>query len=389
MPRWPSEAVLPDGVRLLELGWERHTAYCTFTVHPQFEHLLWDERVLTLYCSEGVRLDPDVLSAAFLMAMAPLGWTMGASISCGPLSVPDTAIACLDRVGEQLRRHYGWPDFDPFGEVSIRPSRLEYPRSSRGLLWSGGIDSAFALMNHEREIDWLVHLTNFENLESRMSDEQLDAELAATRQTAETRGLGWMHLRTPLPGVFKHNRFDDRFPPDCSFWLGLEHVQHLATALAVIRPLLAGVIVSGGYNELVRRVGSCAADAAFIDLYRYPAPLTLVDELVPRQRKIEALLERAPELLRTLRVCYSSGDGTCANCNKCQTTALMIVAAGGALDATSFPDAMTEALLTRIGIVRGAPRDEHRSFRQALDGRALTGSEEQRWSQLERIIARR
>lgn len=378
---------MPDGVTLLELGWQRCSASFAFDVHPRFEHLFWDERVLTLSCSEGVRFDPDVLAGAFLMAMAPVGWTFGASISCGPLPVPETAMACLEDVGAHLRRHYGWPDHQPFSDIATRPSRYDYPKSHRALLWSGGVDSSFAFMNHERDIDWLVHLSNFENLESRMTAEQLDAELTATREIADARGLGWMHLRTNIPSVFKHNRFDEKFPPECSFWLGLEHVHHLATALAVIRPLLAEVIVSGGYNELVRRVGSCAADAAFVERYRYPAPLRLVDELVPRQQKIEALLDRAPELLRTLRVCYSSGDGTCVSCNKCQTTALMIVAGGGTLAETSFPRAMAEALIARIETVRTSGPEEHRSFRQALDGRALSGGEGERWSQLARMCS--
>lgn len=373
-------------VRLVEIGWDRHNAFCAFDVDPELEHLFWDERVLTLSCSEGVRPDPEVVAAGFLIAMAPVGWTFGARISCGSLAVPQPALACLQRVGAYLRGHYGWEDGDPFHDVIARPSRWDHPRSHRALLWSGGVDSSYALMNAGDAVDWLVHVTNFENLESRMTDEQRRAELAATWSVADARGLGWMHLRTNIPSVFKHNRFDEKFPPECSFWLGLEHVHHLATALSVVRPLLAETLLAGGFNELVRRVGSCAADAAFVDRYDYPAPLRLVDELVPRQRKIEALLDRGPEFLRALRVCYSSGDGTCAACNKCQTTALMIVAGGGSLGETSFPPEMHDALLARIDAARVSGPEQHRSLRQALEGRCLTGAEGERWSQLERLI---
>jgi len=377
-----------EGIRLVELGWDSHTAYCTFEVDPPFEHLFWDERVLTLSCSEGVRLDAEVLAAGFLIAMAPVGWTFGAAISCGTLAVPEPALACLARTGAYLRAHYGWPEHDPFADAIARAARWDYPRSHRALLWSGGVDSSYALMNEGDSVDWLVHITNFENLESRMTGDQLRTELATNRRTADARGLGWMHLRTNIAGIFKHNRFDEKFPDECSFWLGLEHVHHLATALSVVRPLLAEVLVSGGYNELVRRVGSCAADAAFVNLYDFPTPLHLVDELVPRQRKIEALLDRAPGLLRHLRVCYSSGDATCATCNKCQTTALMILAAGGTLPETSFPPDMPATLLARIEEVRHAGPDEHRSFQQALEGRKLTGSKEARWKTLERLLAK-
>jgi hypothetical protein len=382
------EPEIAGSVRLVELGWDRDTAYYAFEADPVFAPLLWEDRVLTLSSSAGVRPNAEALAAAFLFALAPLGWTFGAEISTGSLAVPEPALACLERVGGHLRRHYGWPAFAPFRQVPTRPARWHYPKSHRALAWSGGVDSSFALLHREPEIDWLVHLSNFENLESRMTPEQRREELAVTERTAAERGLGWMHLRTNIAGIFRHNRFDPKFPPECSFWLGLEHLHHLATALAVIRPLLAGACISGGFSELHRRVGSCAADAAFVDLYDFPAPLQLVDELVPRQRKVEELVDRAPELLRSLRVCYSSGDGTCAACNKCQTTALMIVASGGRLADTSFPPAIVPRLLARIAAVREAPPEEHRSLNQALAGRCLSGSRGERWSQLTRLLER-
>lgn len=375
-----------EGIRLTEIGWDRQNTFCAFEVDPRFAHLFWDERVLTLSCSEGVRPDAENVVAGFLLAMAPVGWTFGASISCSGLAVPQPALDCMNRVGAYLRGHYGWRDHDPFRDVLTRPARWDHPRSHRALLWSGGVDSAYALITARDSVDWLVHLTNFENLESRMTDEQRSSELASTWRTADERGLGWMRARTNIPSIFKHNRFDDAFPPDCSFWLGLEHVQHIATALSIVRPLLAEVVMAGGFNELVRHVGSCAADASFIEQYDYPAPLRLVDELVPRQQKIETLLDRAPELLRTLRVCFSSGDATCAGCNKCQTTALMILAGGGTLGETPFPREIATSMLTRIEEIRRNGVKGHGSFKQALDGRVLSGSPEERWSQLERLI---
>lgn len=381
------EGGAPRRVRLIELGSAGDTAYLAFQCDPGFETLLWDERVLTLSATAGVRWEPEALAAGFLFALAPLGWTHGAEISTGGVAVPEEAVRCLDRVGRFLRDHYRWPAYEPFREVRTRPMP-RYPRSHRALMWSGGVDSAYALarLDPRTEIDWLVHLSNFENLDSRTSAAQQAAALAATRRTADERGLGWLHLRTNLAGIFKHNRFDDRFPPECSFWLGLEHLQHLATALTVVRPLLAGVFVAGGFSELHHRVGSCTASKAFVDLYDYPAPLCLVDELEPRQRKVEFLVDRAPELLRSLRVCYSSGDGACAHCRKCQATALMIVAAGGDLAETSFPPAIVSNLLARIEEIRELPPEQHRFFNQALEGRCLAGSRNERWRQLIRRL---
>jgi hypothetical protein len=78
---------------------------------------------------------------------------------------------------------------------------------------------------------------------------------------------------------------DAGLPPDCSFWLGLEHVQHLATALAVIRPRLSHVYMAGGFSELLRVLGSCAASSSFISCYATPTRLSLIDKHTSRQRR--------------------------------------------------------------------------------------------------------
>lgn len=367
-------------VEILELGGNRHNGYCEFSCAEELSSLLWDNRVLTLFCSEGVRWEPDTLAAAALFALAPLGWTQGAEISC-PVPVPEEAVRCLDEVGTFLAGFYGWPASAPFRNVPTRPAR-SFPRNHRALMFSGGIDSARALVELEPELDWLVHVSNFENLDSRMTPEQRDAALATTRQVAHERGLGWMHLRTNIPSLFKHNRFDDKFPPECSFWLGLEHVQHIATALVAVQPLLARVFLAGGFSELHRWAGSCAGSAAFVDRYTFPAPLQLVHELEMRQPKVEYLIDRAPGLLRTLRVCYSSGDGTCGECRKCQATALMILSGGGSLRDTSFPPRIVENLIEKVKELSALPPEGQGFFNQSLEGRALSGSREERWAQL-------
>jgi hypothetical protein len=367
-------------VEIRAIDRDAETAYCEFACDGALAPLLWDERTVTLHCSEGVRLEPEALAAGALFALAPLGWICGAEIAC-PVPVAEEAVRCLDRVGEFLRGHYGWPAASPFRNVPAQPVR-PLPRSPRALAFSGGIDSARALVELAPELDWLVHLSNFENLDSRMTPEQREDPLEAARQVARRHGLGLLHLKSNLAGIYQHNRFDDRFPPDCSFWLGLEHVQHLATALTVVQPLLARVFLAGGFSELHRYVGSCAGSSAFVDLYTFPAPLTLVHEFEMRQSKVEYLLDHAPELLRTLRVCYSSGDGTCGECRKCQATALMVLSAGGSLEDTSFPPRIVPNLIEKVRELSQLPAAGHGFYNQSLAGRALSGSREERWAQL-------
>lgn len=372
-------------VRLEALERDARQAYLPFTCDASLDPLLWESRTLSLYCSEGVASDPAQLAAAFCLGMAPLAWTRGARLEL-TFPILQRVARSLDSLGAMLAEHYGWT---PIGVTAgMRVVRDTRPVGlHRGLMFSGGIDSAAALIELGDRVDWLIHLSNFENLESQMTGRQLADELATTRAVADARGLGWIHLRTNLPAIFKHNRFDGHFPPDCSFWLGLEHVQHIATALAAMRPRLERVYLAGGFGELLRRVGSCAASATFVNRYAVPMPLSLVDEHTSRQRKVERIIDRGPDLLRSLRVCYSSGgQPTCADCLKCQATTLMVLSGGGSLEDTPFPPEILDRLVHRIDELSKVGPEGHAFFNETLTGRLLRGSRERRWRDLRAIV---
>jgi hypothetical protein len=367
-------------IRLTTIERDRHAAYYAFHVEGPIERLFWDCRELTIHASEGVTSDIARLAAGFLCAMAPVAWTHGARVVL-PFAIPEESRRMLSRVGRHLAAHYGWPHHDVTAGIRAVDEPLP-PAVHAGLMFSGGVDSLAALLELEDRIDWLIHLTNFENLDSRMTEAQIEDGLATTRATAHERGLGWMHLRTNLASIFKHNLFDDCFPKDCSFWLGLEHVHQIATALSVLRPRLARTYVAGGFSELLAAVGSCAASASFLACYDATPPLDLVHERVMRQEKVERILDGAPELLRRLRVCYSSGDGTCAECRKCQATAMMILSGGGSIDATSFPPVVLDRVLETIARLSAIGPEGHGFYNQSLAGRRLHGTREERWVQL-------
>jgi hypothetical protein len=372
-----------SAIELLTIERDRDHVYYPFRVDGPVARLFWDCRELVIRCSEGVSSDLARLAAGFLIAMAPVTWTQGARISMR-LAVPDGARRMLDRVGRHLAAHYGWPYHD--AAASIRVMAHQAPHAVHaGLMFSGGVDSAAALIDLDERVDWLIHLSNFENLDSRMTPAQRIQGPVTTRETAHERGLGWMHLSTNIASVFKHNLFDDRFPDHCSFWLGLEHVHHIVTALSVVRPLLARVHLAGGFSELLAAVGGCAASASFIDCYDWSPPMALVHEHVKRQQKIERILDRAPELLARLRICYSSGDSTCAECLKCQATFLMILSAGGSIEQTRFPPAILDRGLEVIDRLSRIGPEGHGFYNQSLAGRRLSGTRDERWAQLAAI----
>jgi len=355
-----------------------------FTVDGPAERMFWDNRELVIYCSEGVTSDLIDLAGTFVIAMAPVSWLgVGQVVMEHEISVDVKTM--LRRMGDFLAAHYGWEARD--ASAGIRSTGFErFPAPHVGLMFSGGVDSSAALLELGGTIDWLIHLSNFENLDVQMTRRQRAVGPYTTRRVAHERGLGWIHLRTNIAAIFKHGRFDHAFPEGCSFWLGLEHVHHIVTALSALRLNLGRVYLAGGLNELTTAVGSVAANADFIAGYDAPVPLTMVDELVTRQDKVERLLDLGPELLRTLRVCYSSGDSTCASCLKCRATAMMILSAGGRLAETSFPADIHGAIDEVIAELSKIGPEGHTLFNQSLDGRCLSGSRAERWSQLSALV---
>jgi hypothetical protein len=268
-------------------------------------------------------------------------------------------------------------------------------------MYSGGVDSAAALLTltgpapqggapaaaSRPGLDWLIHLSNFDCLDEDTSEARRSEALASTTRIAHDRGIGWMHLRTNIADVLKHSALDGHFPGSCSFWLGLQHVHHMSVAASVVRPLLSTIYVAGGFNDIVTSYGSCAASSAFVNLYSYPAAFSLIHEYEPRVWKTAQLIDFAPELLQSLRICFSSGGAaTCTACRKCQTTALMLLAAGGSLRGTTFPPGLEDALIERILEIRHLPVSDYAYFNQALDGRALHGDRQERWNQLIQLV---
>jgi hypothetical protein len=203
-------------VRLEALERDARQAYFPFGCDASLDQVLWESRTLSVYCSEGVASDPAQLASAFCLGMAPLAWTLGARLDL-TFPILRRVARSLESVGAFLASYYGWAPVDVTAGIGtardLRPAGLH-----RALMFSGGVDSSAALIELGDQVDWLIHVSNFENLESQMTEQQLADELASTRAVAEARGIGWMHLRTNIPSIFKHNRFDDHFPPDCSAW---------------------------------------------------------------------------------------------------------------------------------------------------------------------------
>lgn len=369
-------------ITLIQKSVTAHEARFDFTVDSDLEPYFWEVRTLRIAVNGGA-MDQAHASDFFVVAMAPLAWTLGADIEMQD-PVSHSARLTVDAVGSYVANHYRWRGHVALQNLRtlIRPPALK-PR--RALMFSGGVDSLAALIDVRGDVDTLVHLVNFDRLFSEISIQQHELDLADMQEMAAEHGKRLVTIETNIADILRHSRFDRFFPGRCSFWYGLQHVNHAAAAISIFSEF-EEIYLSGSFDKLHERVGSCAARSQFVERYTPHASLRLVQEHMLRQAKIELILDQDATMLSRLRVCYSSGDRTCARCEKCLGTAMMVVAGGGSLANTSFPPETRAALAARLRTLRDAPVDHSLLTEQALNGRMLGGTRAQRFDQLEALL---
>ena len=354
-----------------------------FALDSELEPYFWELRTLKIAVHGGA-VDLAHASDFFFVAMAPLVWILGAEIEAQEL-VSHSARLTIDALGSYLSNHYRWRSRLALQNVrtAVRPPAMT---SRRALMFSGGVDSLAAFIDVGVEVDTLIHLVNFDRLFSDISIQQHELDLADMQEISALQGKRLVTIETNIADILRHGRLDRFFPGRCSFWYGLQHVNHVAAAISVLSDF-EEIYLSGSFDKLHERVGSCAARSQFVERYTPHAGLRLVQEHMLRQTKVELILDRNPALLSRLRVCYSSGDRTCTRCEKCLGTAMMVVAGGGSLENTSFPRETGEALSVRLRTLRDAPVDHSLLTEQALNGRVLGGTRAQRFARLEALLA--
>jgi hypothetical protein len=345
---------------------------------------LWGERLLRISVEGApIHTSPTSLSSVFCLAMAPLCWVHGATIESS-FGLSDEMRLGLDLVGRFVSDFYGWPRRHPFDAIRITPSR-RVKRRSNSLLFSGGVDSLSAAILLNESITQFVNLRNFDVQSTSLSQEQSEASRARLRVLAHYFKKPLLVVETNLADVVRHSKLDAHFPAGCTFWYGLQHVNHAAAAVAAVDVPWAKIFLAGSFRKLHDRVHSCAASSRFVNRYVWGPQLHLVEEFVERQRKVEFIIDSAPDVLRFLRVCYSSGDDACCSCDKCLGTALMIVAGGGDLRRTSLKECAGLPLrsFVRHHLNQGP---NHIMVDHALLGRCLSGPRSQRARTLSRMV---
>ena len=373
-------------VELMSIDYKETCANLVFRCSDSLSSLFWSERTVSVHSDIVLTKCETVLSSLFCLLMAPLGWMYGISIYSN-LGIFDTVREAIDSVGQFTCAHYGWKYRDSLENVITRPQLRGVRDIGIGaLLFSGGVDSISALLDRKAHVGYLVTLENFDVLDGSMSTGQLRKRGRDLDFLSRLFGKPVLRIRTNVADVIQHSALDRNFPTGCSFWYGLQHVHHAAFAIGFLDLPIDTVYVGGSFKKLHHRAGSCAASSEFVERYDWGRRITLVEENVSRQEKIEKILDLAPEVLKRIRVCYETGGGTCRRCPKCVGTALMIVAGGGRLANTAFGKGMFRGIhrFTEMSLARP---DRDMMFDQALSGRLLSGGVANRIKQLQALVA--
>jgi len=346
---------------------------------------VWHRRSLEIYASGGVAESDLRANALFLVAFAPLAWLVGATLRSRYPATRQT-LRALGAVGERVAAAYGLPRWKkPFDVPVSDVPQVRAP--GYGLFLSGGVDSLTAALAVRDRLTSVLYVSDFDYIDDAASHAGCVEALDNAHRLARELALPLVHVQTTLAHVIRHSELDVFFSGGCSFWLGLQHVNHLAVAANAPAQPPGVVYVAGSVSEFHAQLGSCAADESFVASYDLDARLELVEADVSRQRKIETLLDEAPDWLARARVCYSSqGRGACADCGKCQGTALMILAGGGDLVRSPFPPNIVPELIWRIDECRREPPERNMLLEMALAGRALSGTRNERLDQLKALV---
>lgn len=356
----------------------------TFDISGMAKNFVRDN-CLSLKYNVDILQKEDELPSIFFLALAPVCWILDAEYY-SIFRVTDIAKDCIINVGGYLSNHYKWRKTNPLKNINVLTFSSKLKKSTKdALFFSGGIDSLSAFYRYKHRIGTLIQLTNFDYLNENLVDDQLEGSINFVKAYAKEHHLNYVHVETNLADLIKHSLLDKFFPKNCSFWYGLQHVNHIAVAAALIGSPFKNLILAGSNNLLHKKVNSCASKSIFVNLYKHDWHLVLVEENVLRQRKIEFLQDLNPACFKDIRVCYSSGNPLCSSCNKCIGTALMIAASGYQIINSGFP----LSILTNMKRIIELVQKNHISFElleQALKGRILYGSRTQRMSQLYNLV---
>lgn len=292
--------------------------------------------------NENVEAVPHSIAVIpFLCNVLPIAWLYDAEVIVDELD--------LDFYNSIEKFKKGYIDMYPtlqfkgkltFGKlVKNRHSiftNLSYPlkRNKAIVLFSGGVDANFTLLNKLDEKPFLVTLWG-SDLFFKNTDEW-EMVSSQNKETADRLKLPYSSIKTSFRLFINYKVLDERFVKvsgASSWWHGFQHgigiISHTAPLAWMYR--IKRVYISSSYSYKDGDI-KCASYPTIDNELRFCGSEVIhYDFNVTRQEKVESICRIANErgLKVNLRVCWQHAKGTnCCRCEKCVRTILAIQAEG-------------------------------------------------------------
>jgi hypothetical protein len=273
---------------------------------------------------ELVRLGDALLAASLLPAMLK-----GETLEIDP-ALP-VSPGLLEKVKNLQEIFSTWHPILRRIEVRARAEAAKPAGGGVGCFYSGGVDSAYTLLNHEQEI---THLIFVKGIDMQLENDVLWREsLLANQRVADHYG------KTLLP-IESNVRFFGGKPIGWHFYQG-GGLASIALALGFRKAFTSATFT---YQELFPLGTHPLTDT----LWSTEATEIVHDGAdVVRTDKIRRLTQ-APTLLQNLRVCWSDSGYNCGRCEKCLRTMATLRALG--VTTPTFPRLDSIAPIRRLKI---------------------------------------
>jgi hypothetical protein len=320
----------------------RQPGMVRLSVRARYPTRLWSIERIWFEVPEALAADTSPAGDPWLVCLLPVAVSLGVPLVLA-LPVDDRLLSNSARLMDLW--HTWYPQLKP---IPVEASSLDEPHPPRGhrtgLLFSGGVDSFFTLLQTELapgpKVDELLLLHGFDiPLQRRSAFEKIHHRLAAV-------GASLGKPLIPVASNLRQTRFEG------VNWTDVGHGSFLAAAALLLAPRYRQVLISSG-----------AHPGHMVPIGTHPEqdPLfstrqTMFEHFGATVSRIEkvAFLSNHPVAFDNLWLCYNASSGVnCGRCLKC-TTAMLILEVMGKLEhCQSFPgDHLNLDLIRRTYMIR-------------------------------------
>jgi hypothetical protein len=306
------------------------------SVPNSFEKYLKEKELFIEYNTE-INADEDILNIPLTATILPLAWLTGVNVNVG--KIDRTFKESMDSLQKEFTKTYPLIKFSTeiIADKLIENKIGKIDQEKRtGLLFSGGVDSFYSLINNLQKKPKLIILWGSDNFPYPEHSDHWEKTISIYQDFAERKKLELNVLKTNISQILDGLKITHKFHKELYNGGVRSALQHSLVLIPATAPLSIGrfnkiIIAASGsppYNTLKPR----AARPWFDEKIIWADLKVETHGCIPRKDKIFSLAEYMKEDNITLRVCLSSKlvDGLINDCScpKCYLQIAHLIIAG-------------------------------------------------------------